>query len=130
MRIEYATVAEVAGIVGAWNGVPSTLEHISDSGSSVFVFCDASDTKRILRVTDATFRTRAEVEAELAFLSHLKGKGVPVAGAVPNKAGLLTTEYRSPITEHRPQVATFTCSVIEYAEGLDVRDGSPHWNED
>lgn len=118
--ITYATLADASSAVQDWNGNPTTLQHLGDSGSSVFSFHNSQDRLQILRLTDATFRTRYEVEAELAFLAHLKKQAVPVAAGVQAKDGAWTRELD---TEN----GKFVACVLEYAEGEVVKEGSPYW---
>lgn len=119
--IKYAALSEARAIVTEWNGLPRTVAHISNSGNSVFRFKKAENGWQILRLTDATFRSREEVKAELEFLRHLKEQSVAVAYGIPNNQGLLTSE----VVSHS---GVFIASVLSYAEGIRVETDSPDWN--
>lgn len=116
--IRYATLVEAKTVVDEWGGRAKTVEHISNSGSSVFRFKNLENCWQILRLTDATFRSHREVLAELEFLSYLKKQFVKVAYGIPNLKGFLTT-----------RTGTFICSVLSYADGIQVDDSSQYWNK-
>lgn len=131
--IRYATLVEAKTVVGEWGGRAETVEHISNSGSSVFRFKNSENCWQILRLTDATFRSHREVLAELEFLSYLKEQFVKVAYGIPNLKGFLTKSEEAPslhggdsLTAH---TGTFICSVLSYADGIQVDDSSHYWNK-
>lgn len=117
--IHYATPADAAAAIQAWDGNPNTLRHLGDSASSVFLFETPNNTKRILRLTDATYRTRDDVHSELEFLAHLQAHAVPAAAGVRTGQGTWTTELET-------AQGLFYASVLEYAEGVVVRDDLPY----
>ncbi|MBE9168396.1 phosphotransferase [Pleurocapsales cyanobacterium LEGE 06147] len=120
--IKYATLFEAKAVVNEWCGIPETVEHINNSGSAVFRFKDSENFWQILRITDVTFRSYKEVQAELKFLSHLKNQSVNVAYGIPNAKGFLTTEFAA-------QSGLFICSVLSYVDGICVEDGSQYWDK-
>ncbi len=120
--IKYATLAEAKLAAKEWGGIPETVKHISNSGSSVFCFQDSKNSWKILRLTDATFRTYEEVQAELEFLSYLKECSLNIAYGIPAKQGSLLTELAT-------QAGVFICSVLSYIEGVYVEESSQHWHK-
>lgn len=121
-RISYVGLEDAQRAVTAWGGVVVSLEHVGNAGSSVFRFVNEDGVVQFLRITDATFRTQGEVEAELEFLAHLKKEHVSVAAGVRNRKGKFTTEYAA-------ANGMFVGSVIENAGGVPVRVDSPYWNK-
>lgn len=117
--IHYATLADAQVAVQPWNGNPASLQHIGNSASAVFSFETHSGARRILRLGDATYRTRDEIHSELEFLAHLQKQVVPAAAGIRTEQGTWTTEIEN-------ADGVFYASVLEYAEGLVVRDDSPH----
>ncbi len=120
--IKYVTLVEAKAVVNEWGGIPETIEHISNFGSSVFRFKDSENSWQILRLTDAMFRSQKQVQAELEFLSHLKKQSVKIAYGIPNTKGFLTTQFTI-------QSELFIGSVLSYADGIRVEDGSPYWDK-
>lgn len=120
--IKYAALYEAKTVVNEWCGIPETVEHISNSGSAVFRFKDSENFWQILRLTDATFRSYQEVQAELEFLSHLKNQSVNVTYGIPNAKGFLATEFTV-------QSGIFVCSVLSYVDGICVEDSSQYWDK-
>ncbi|MCC7162775.1 MAG: phosphotransferase [Anaerolineae bacterium] len=117
--IHYATSADAAAVISSWDGLPSSLCHLGDSASAVFSFETRADARRILRLTDATYRSRDDSHSELEFLAHLESHRVPAAAGVRTAHGAWTVEIE---TAH----GLFYASVLEYAHGVVVRDDSPH----
>lgn len=118
--IQFATRTDAQHVIQEWGGVPESAQHLSDSGSSVFQFRNRENELQILRMTDATFRTRDQVQAELEFLAHLEKNDVPIAAGVHNQHNSFTSEFTT-------QNANFICSVVAYADGIFVNEQSPHW---
>lgn len=117
--IRYATFADAQTAVPFWDGELSSLQHIANSASAVYSFETRRGERRILRLTDATFRTRDDIHSELEFLSHLQGHAVPAAAGVRMEQGAWTTDVKT-------LQGLFYASVLEYAGGVVVRDDSPH----
>lgn len=118
--LRYAMLEDAHVVAAAWDADPASIKHIGDSGNSVFFFRTRGDVPQILRLTDDLFRSEYEVQAELAFLAHLKKNAVPVAAGVPNAAGEWTVRYES-------ARGKFIVSVLEYAEGFVVTRDSPYY---
>jgi len=68
-----------------WHAAPD-FEHIANSASAIYRV-RIHGRPHYLRLTLPELRTREQNEAEIAFLEHLKGCGVQVAGAVASTAG-------------------------------------------
>ena len=71
-----------------------------------------------LRLTPASWRSRADVECELAFVGHLARRGCKVAPAVPSRSGSLVEE-----------VGGWFAAMFERAPGALVEPGGPGWGE-
>lgn len=121
--IRHASLEDARQVVGEWGGAVDSVEHVGSSASAVFRFSDGENVVRVLRLIDANFRTRENVEAELNFLEHLKQERVGVAAGLRNRKGEFTVEYAG-------DKGQFVASVVEYAEGVMVRDDSPYFGDE
>jgi Ser/Thr protein kinase RdoA (MazF antagonist) len=119
--IRYADSEEAKKIVPRWGGSSSSVEHIGNHGSSIFLFKNSSDQLQILRFTDPNFRSYEEVIAELEFLNHLHRVGVGVAPSLPTKEGSLAAIVPC-------AVGDLICSSVEFAVGVDVQENTINWN--
>lgn len=117
--IRYATSADAAAVIPSWNGIPTSLYHIGNSASAGFSFETRDGAQRILRLTDASYRTRDDIHSELEFLAHLQAHSVPAAAGVRTGQGAWSIEIEN---SH----GLFYASVLEYAQGVVVRDNSPY----
>jgi Ser/Thr protein kinase RdoA (MazF antagonist) len=75
--------------VRRWGG--ADLVYGRSSANFIFRFSDGDQT-RYLRLTPAAERSRAEVEAELAFIQHVGDAGLAVALPLPSRVGALIEE--------------------------------------
>ena len=119
--IAFANIEEAKSAVSQWNGDPYSVIHLGDRGNSVFSFLNSERKLQILRFTDPNFRSRRDVEAEIAFVNFLRGRGVAVAEALANRDGLFTLS-------HSCKTGELICSSIAYAPGIEVQRESSHWN--
>lgn len=119
--IRYANLEEARKAVIRWGGEPRSVEHLGDRGNSVFSFRNSQCEPQILRFTDPDFRSFPELVAELNFVNYLHAVDIAVAPALAalDGAWAFPAECASGI---------LTCSSIAYAPGLEVQEGSPHWN--
>lgn len=105
-----------------WNGTEGTIEHIADSGNSVYRFRRDGE-QLILRLTSPSYRTAGELEAEIEFLRHLDNDGVRVGTPVISRNGKFVEKVESGDT-------TMLASAFTVAPGMYVDRNSPHWNKD
>ena len=77
---------DLAALVARWGGDPATLAPLRRGESAVYHF-RSGGAGRILRVTADAHRTRAAIEAELAFVDFAAARGLSVARAVPASSG-------------------------------------------
>jgi Ser/Thr protein kinase RdoA (MazF antagonist) len=75
-------------IAGRWPYDPGTLFYWRASANFVFIF-KQKERDYILRFNHASERTLAYIQAELDYLNHLAAHEVPVAKAIPSRAGKL-----------------------------------------
>lgn len=109
-----------------WQGDPSTLEFIGTSGNAVYSYyphggSGAPHLRRILRLTDPNYRSRAHNEAEMQFLVHLKARGASVNVPQPSAQGAWVEEVT--VGEE-----TALASVLSWTPGVLVDIKSPLWN--
>lgn len=102
-----------------WLGDADSIEHISDSGNSVYRF-RRSGLPLILRLTDPGYRSAAENLAELRFIRHLAESGVQVATPV-------LSANNNWIEEAWCGEGMLLASVFTVAPGQRVGPDSPHW---
>lgn len=120
--IRYASVDTARQAAAWWGGQGPSVGHLSDSGNSVFSF-QHSGTRSILRLTDPSFRTRDQLEAETDFLLHLVDAGIRVGGPLPSSNGRLVEEVRG--TE-----GVFLVTAFTWAPGVVVDETSPFWTRE
>lgn len=121
--IRHARVDDAEKFVSQWTGDVSSIEHIGDRGNSIFSFRNPQGQLQILRFTDPDFRSFEELVSELNFVNYLYAAGIPVAKSLPTKDG-------RPAFLADCESGALICSSIAYAPGLEVQEGSPHWNKD
>jgi Ser/Thr protein kinase RdoA (MazF antagonist) len=93
-----ATAESVAAFVAAQYDLPQPLECcLLQRGFNDSFAIRASDQSRyVLRMSGRRRRGDADVESETRFIAFLDSVGVPVAAAVPNRAGALFGEAAMP----------------------------------
>jgi Ser/Thr protein kinase RdoA (MazF antagonist) len=100
LRVTYATATAeaVAAFVAANYDLPEPLEcNLLQRGFNDSFDIRSSDQQRyVLRISGRRRRGDADVDAETRFISYLDSVGVPVAAAVPNRAGTLFCEADMP----------------------------------
>jgi len=74
---------------------PVHVELLTRGMNDVYEVRDGNDRIYALRVWRSGFRTEADVNYETAFLSFLDSEGIPVATAIPSKAGPLYVPVRA-----------------------------------
>jgi amicoumacin kinase len=94
---------------------------LGNFGNSVFVFRGQSGDKQILRFADPSYRSRADVLAEINFLGHLHRHHVGVASA------LASTDGQFAVTAEL-EAGPLICSSFAFAPGIRVEPGSPWWS--
>jgi Ser/Thr protein kinase RdoA (MazF antagonist) len=107
-----ATTDAVAAFVGACYDLPGPLECIllQRGFNDSFAIRTPDQTRYVLRLSGRRRRGDADVDAETSFLAYLDAAGVPVASAVPTRAGALFCNAAMP-EGSRPAV------LFRYAEG-------------
>lgn len=83
--------ATPAAAVALWGGVPDSLRHVSDGAAFVYRF-ERGGRGCYLRLTSPAWRSRAELEGELAFVQHARAHEVRAAAPVPSRTGALIEE--------------------------------------
>ncbi|MGZ3768564.1 MAG: phosphotransferase enzyme family protein [Bdellovibrio sp.] len=119
--VKYANIDDAKIAVNRWNGNPASIQHIGNSGNSVFSFRNKNDQLQILRFTDPEFRSFDDLIAELRFVNHLYDHKVPVAKAIPTVEDELAIEIEC-------SSGTLICSSIDYAKGIEVQENTPYWS--
>jgi Ser/Thr protein kinase RdoA (MazF antagonist) len=102
-----------------WGADARTLEHIGDFGNSVYAVMRAGQ-KLILRLTEPSFRSWSDNQAELEYLLHLDSRGVRVNVPLASRAGALLEHVT--VGDRLLLASLFTFAPGEYVD----RD-SPHW---
>jgi amicoumacin kinase len=120
--IRYANIQDAKAAVLEWGGEPSSIVHVGDHGNSIYSFLKNGN-RQILRLTDPSFRSLDEVVAELVFVNQLHAGGTPVAAAVRSERDLLAFNFDC-------TTGPLICSSIEFAKGIEVTEGSQHWNQE
>ena len=116
--MKHYDAATAARALERWDADPATLEHLATSGNAVYAFRDAAGTRRILRLTDLTYRSLDHQRAEMALLDHVAERGAQVTRPVPSAAG------------HAVEAGDgFTACVLTWAPGEIVTPDSPHWTD-
>jgi Ser/Thr protein kinase RdoA (MazF antagonist) len=64
----------------------ASLERVSDGASFTYRFATGAQ-RRYLRVVPPSWRSRAELEGELAFIDHLATNGIPLAVPIASASG-------------------------------------------
>lgn len=105
-----------------WRGSAGSLQQIGDSANHVYSFLE-SGRKRYLRLTSSRDRTKAQIEAELDFISYLHQGGISATLPISSKAGRLIEEI--PVTSG----SLFACVFTE-AQGDRFRYDSTRHNRD
>lgn len=119
MNYETQDFARIA--IQSWQGDLDSLQHINDSGNSVYRF-KGNDRPLILRLTDPSYRTRAWNQAELDYLLHLHTNAVQVGVPVISDTGLWIEEISIGDT-------VWMASAFTVAQGEVVQIASAYWNE-
>lgn len=119
--MDYATREFAAAAVRHWCGDSATLEHISDSGNSVYRFTREGE-RLILRLTDPNYRSKSWNLAELDYLLQLHAHDVAVGLPVASASGRLIEDVSA-------DRESWMASVFTYAPGEMVDSSSPYWNE-
>jgi Ser/Thr protein kinase RdoA (MazF antagonist) len=104
-----------------WGADPRSVEHIGDFGNSVYAVVREGE-KLILRLTEPSFRSWSDNQAELEYLQHLDGCGVRVNMPLPSRTGALLEQVAA---GDRPLLA----SLFTYAPGEHVVRDSIYWGE-
>lgn len=104
-----------------WGLDRRAIEHIGDFGNSVYLASRDSQ-QLILRLTEPSFRSLAENQAELDYILHLHSCGVRVSVPLASRAGALVE--RVSVGERMLLASVFT-----YAPGIYVDSQSAHWGE-
>jgi Ser/Thr protein kinase RdoA (MazF antagonist) len=106
-----------------WPGAdPTSLTFIGLSANSVYaVRIDGAAC--YLRLTDGGFRSRADVDAELAFVGHLQRCGVAVSLPRDSCNGALAEELVG------DNGATFVAAIFSAAQGVHVTPDGSDWDE-
>lgn len=119
-RIEPASIKTAKSVLSWWKGDPDSLTLVSDSGNTIYYFNDHTGTRRVLRMTHASFRTLDEVKAELDFMKHLDREGVKIVPIFPttNGRGVIATPD-----------SDFWCSAFEFIDGFEMKPDGDHWDE-
>lgn len=120
--INYATIEQAQEVISHWGGQKTSVKHIGNSASSVFEYQKGAS-KKILKVTDASFRTSSEIEGELEYLNYLKKAAVSCCYPVISNDGKL-------LVSSKWEDAGFVCSSLTFANGIYVDESSPHWKID
>jgi len=123
MTFRYVSLEEAKAAVIHWDGDPQSVVHIENSSSSVFKFETHSSGKRILRFIDNNQRSFDEVQGEVEFLQHLKGKGVRSCTPELSNDGLLARLFPA-------KSGLQTCSAMKFIPGIEVDEVSQYWNKD
>ncbi len=110
------------GAIELWRGSAGSLQQISGSANHVYSFLE-SGRKLYLRLTSSRDRTKAQIEAELDFISYLHRGGINVVLPISSSAGRLIEEI--PVTSS----SLFAC-VFEEAKGERFRYDSARLNRD
>jgi len=93
---------------------------VADSGNSVYI-AEHPQARFILRLTNPTYRSRAECTGELAFINHLAACGCRVSRPIPSRNAELTEE----VCEGS---AVVIASLFRWAPGILVSPGERFWN--
>jgi Ser/Thr protein kinase RdoA (MazF antagonist) len=104
-----------------WDADAHTLEHIGDFGNSVYAVSRNGE-KLILRLTEPSFRSRTENQAELEYLLHLDSCGVQVNVPLISHTGALVEQVA--VGDRRLLASLFTFAPGEY-----IDRESAHWGE-
>jgi Ser/Thr protein kinase RdoA (MazF antagonist) len=104
-----------------WRADPTPPAFVGFSASSVYAARIGGEAC-YLRLTDDAFRSRAEVESELAFVRHLHGRGARVSPPIVSRAGDVIEIVTS-------GSITFVATVFSAAPGLYVTPDSEDWDE-
>jgi Ser/Thr protein kinase RdoA (MazF antagonist) len=75
-------------ILGQWHGDGGSIRRVSESTNDVYSFT-AEGVRRYLRLRSIRDRSKAQIEAELDFITHLQGGGISVAQPIPSDRGQL-----------------------------------------
>ena len=119
--IHYADIEDAKKAVLRWNGDPESVAHIGDHANSIFQFKNNRGDNQILRLSDPSFRSLSEINAELTFVNHLHADGVKVAPAI-----LTSDNVFAFVLQENSRV--FLCSSVTFIEGIDVNENTPYWN--
>lgn len=121
LKMNYSTHKFAQAALQRWRGDGATLEHVSDSGNSVYRF-GRQGTVLILRLTDPGYRSRSQVLAELDYLQQLHAQGVLVGVPVAAASGNLLEAIQS-------GGATWLAAVFTFAPGSVPLPDTPAWDE-
>ncbi|MBS1913012.1 MAG: phosphotransferase [Bacteroidetes bacterium] len=120
---QHALVADLAALAAEqWGRGDCALEHIADSGNSVWSVAGDGD-RWILRLTNPDYRSLEENEAELGYIRHLDACGVRAAQPVASESGRWVESVAR-------DGARLYASLFTYAPGELVLRDSNLWGED
>lgn len=119
--VRYANIDDAKKAVLPWNGQPASVTHLGDRGNSIFSFLNSENKLQIIRFTDPDFRTLPELKAELNFITYLYNSGVPVARPLKSKNHQFYFNFPC-------QSGDLICSSIAFADGNEIQEDSPLWN--
>lgn len=118
---QYANRAFAPIAAANWDADTGSIEHISDSGNSVYRF-QCGGIPAILRLTDPDYRSWEENEAELRFVRHLAASGVQVAQPILSINNAWVEEVKHGDT-------ILLASAFTVAPGERIASDSPLWGE-
>lgn len=114
------TPREALEIARSWDAGASGVVHLRAGENSMWRLT-LGGRPCVLRLTGEAHRTRAQLEAELAFVDHLSAGGLRVAHAIPVPGGERVLELSGPVSTHERTHAT----VFERLEGRHFAYRSP-----
>lgn len=115
MRAFFATVDRdwrspvIDQILTHWEHDPGSGFILRASANFIAVY-QAGGARRILRFVHPEQRSLAEIESELAFITHLAARGIPVARPVPARNGALALAVES-------ELGAFCAAAFEALDG-------------
>ena len=121
LTMNYETSEFAKQAIQRWAGAANSLQHINDSGNSVYQF-QQGERRLILRLTDPAYRTSDWLEAELEYLRYLDTQQVKVGVPVVSISGARIEAIE--IGE-----MTWLASAFTFAEGEVVNSDSVYWRE-
>ncbi|HVZ39860.1 MAG TPA: phosphotransferase [Candidatus Kapabacteria bacterium] len=120
---QHARVADLAALAAErWGCGDCALEHIADSGNSVWRVAGDGG-QWILRLTNPDYRSLEENQAEVTYIRHLDACGVRAAQPVPSESGRWVENVSC-------DGAMLYASLFDYAPGELVLRDSNLWGED